>query len=165
MIKNPETGEMTELSSVTEETRDRWNEREEMKGISISDALILFKAADPNAEEVELNKELARKATKLQNKMLAGNRLTTEEKDFLQANFPQLAKMADRMEQEALQLEARLKGTTSKEEAKQVYMNTKATLLDGMSENDGAMLFLSAILDKVYAQHTGQKQIKIDTRI
>ncbi len=136
-----------------------------MKSIGKDGFAVLFAASNPYTEEVEKNKELAAKATQLQNKMLAGNKLTGEEKQFLQANFPNLSRMADQMEQEAGQLETRLKGTHSKEEAQQVYMSIKANLLKGTNKNDGAILFLSAILDKEYAEHTGQKPAGIDTRI
>ena len=156
LIRNPDTGEMVQLSSISEETRERWNDREELNTISPYEAMILFKDADPNAEEVEENKKLAAKATKLQDKMLSGQTLTGKEKSFLREHFPQLADMADRMEQEAEQLEKSLQGCKTKDEAHKAYVDAKARLVSGANKKDGSILFLSAALDEAYARHTGR---------
>ena len=125
-----------------------------MKTISLNDAYILFMAADPHAEEVEENKALAAKAAKMQEKMMAGKELTGEEKNFLKEHFPELAAMADRMEQEAKQLEKSLQGCKSEDEERQVYMDAKMRIMSGTNKEDGSILFLSAAIDKAYSRHT-----------
>ena len=156
LIKNPETGEMVELSSISEETRQRWNDREEMNSISPGEAYILFAAADPNAEEVERSKALGAKAAKIQDKMLAGKKLTGPEKKFLREHFPDMAAKAARMEQEAAQLERSLQGCNSKEEAQQAYMDAKMRIMSGASKEDGAILFYFAALDATYSEYLKQ---------
>ena len=154
LIQNPDTGEMVKLSSISEETRQFWNDRLEANTISPGEAMILFEAADPNAETVEKNKELAAKATKLQNKMLSGKTLTGKEKKFLRDNnFTWLADMADRMEAEAEQLKTQLARCKSKDQARQAYMNAKMRAMGASGKNDGSFLFLSAALDETYSQH------------
>ena len=156
LIRNPDTGEMVELSSISEETRVRWNEREEMNSISPGEAYILFKAADPNAEEVERSKELGAKAAKIQDKMLAGKKLSGSEKEFLREHFPDLAAKAARMEQEAKQLEKKLQCCKSKEEAQQAYMDAKMGIMNAVSKKDGAILFYIAALDATYSKYLKQ---------
>ena len=164
LIQNPDTGEMVELSSISEETRQFWNDRLEANTISPGEAMILFEAADPNAESVERSKKLAAIATKLQNKMFAGKTLTGKEKRWLRDNnFTWLANVADRMEQEAEQLKRKLARCKSKDEARQVYMNAKSCFVSGPDKNDGSFLFLSAALDEAYSQHTKQGASKTST--
>ena len=161
LIKNPRTGEMVELSSISEETRNEWNDSLEMQSLSIREVMILFDDADPHLEEIEKNKELAAKATKLQNKMFSGKTLTGAEKKFLRDNnFTWLADTAERMEQEAKQLKTQLARCKSKDEARQVYINAKARLVGGADKNDGSALFLSPALDEVYSQYMGRGSSK-----
>ena len=163
LIKNPDTGEMVELSSISEEQRERWEHRHDTNLVSPEEALIGFLATAPHSDEVEENKALAAKAAKMQDKMLSGQTLTGEEKSFLRANFPQLADMADRMEQEAAQLKKSLEGSKSKDEKYQTYIDAKMRLVSVSSKKDGSILFLSAALDKAYAQHMkGGATAKLD---
>lgn len=165
LIKNPETGEMVEVSSVSEQERQRWEHQEQINSISPAEAYIMFSASDPHAEEIEQNKALAAKAAKIQDKMLAGKQLSGEEKSFLQEHYPALAAMASRMEQEAAQLEQKLQGSTSKEEARQIYMDTKIALMSGSSKEDSSILFLMAALDETFSQYMGRgtsSRTKID---
>lgn len=168
LIKNPDTGEMVELSSISEETRESWNNREELSSISMGEAFILFKAADPHAESVEANKALAAKLAKIQDKLRSGQKLTSAEKKFAQEHDPQMAAMAERMEQEAAQLEKSLQGCNSKEEARQIYMNTKMRIMSGANKEDGSFLLLMTAVDKAYSQYLGQgssSQRQLDIRI
>ena len=166
LIQNPDTGEMVELSSISDETRERWNNRAEMRTVSPTEAMILFKAADPNAEEVEAAQARGARFSKIQDKMLAGRKLTGEEKKFLQENYPETAAMANRMEQEAAQLEQRLKGSKTKEGKYQAYIDAKMRIISGANiaeGSDGGMMFLFAALDKAYAQHMkGGATAKLD---
>ena len=164
LIQDPKTGEMVELSSISEETRAEWNDRLEMKSLSIGEVALLFKDADPNLETVEKSKELAKVATKLQNKMLSGKTLTGKEKNWLRENdFTALASMADRMEQEAEQLKSKLERCKSKDQARQVYINAKARLVGGADKNDGAILFLSPALDETYSHYMKHGTSKTST--
>ena len=163
LIRNPETGEMVELSSVPEWKRDVWEEWEQSASVTPQEALLAALATAPHSDEVEENKALAAKAAKMQDKMLSGQALTGEEKSFLRANFPQLADMADCMEQEAEQLKKSLEGSKSKEEKYQTYIDAKMRLVSASSKKDGSILFLSAALDKAYAQHMkGGATAKLD---
>ena len=153
LIRNPETGEMVELSSVPEWKRDVWEEWEQSASVTPQEALLAALATAPHSDEVEENKALAAKAAKMQDKMLSGQTLTGEEKSFLRANFPQLADMADRMEQEAEQLKKSLEGSKSKDEKYQTYIDAKMRLVSASSKKDGSILFLSAALDEAYSQH------------
>ena len=164
LIEDPKTGKMVELSSISEETREEWNDRLEMGSLSIREVMILFNDADPHLEEVERNKELAAKATKLQNKMFSGKTLTGREKKFLRDNnFTWLADTAERMEQEAEQLKRSLRGCKSKDQARQVYMNAKTRIMGASGKNDGSFLFLSAALDETYSQYMKQGTSKTST--
>ena len=163
LIRNPETGEMVELSSVPEWKRDVWEEWEQSASVTPQEALLAALATAPHSDEVEENKALAAKAAKMQDKMLSGQALTGEEKSFLRANFPQLADMADCMEQEAEQLKKSLEGSKSKDEKYQAYIDAKMRLVSASSKKDGSILFLSAALDKAYAQHMkGGATAKLD---
>ena len=154
LIENPDTGEMVELSSISEKMRALWNDRLEANTISPGEAMILFEASDPNAESVERSKELAKVATKLQNKLLSGKTLTGKEKRWLRENnFTYLANAADRADQEAEQLKRELARCKSKDEAQLAYMNAKARIMGATGKNDGSFILLSAVLDKVYSQH------------
>ena len=163
LIQDPKTGEMVPLSSISEETREEWNDRLEMNSLSIHEVMILFEDADPHLEDVERSKKLGAIAAKLQNKMLSGKTLTGKEKSFLRENnFTYLANMADRMEAEAEQLKRSLRGCKSKDEARQVYINAKARLMGASGQNDGSFLFLSAALDKAYSQYMKQGTSKLN---
>ena len=167
LIQDPKTGEMVELSSISEETREEWNDRLEMDSLSIGEVMLLFKDADPNLETVERSKELGKVYAKLQNKMFSGKLLTGKEIRWLRENdYTWLAGAAERAVQEAEQLKTQLARCKSKDEARQVYMNAKSLLVGGADKNDGAALFLSAVLDEVYSQHTKHgtsKTSKLDT--
>ena len=163
LIQNPDTGEMVELSSISEEQRERWEYRHEANSVSPQEAMLAFLATAPHSDEVEENKALAAKAAKMQDKMLSGQTLTGEEKSFLRANFPQLADMADRMEQEAEQLKKSLEGSKSKDEKYQTYIDAKMRLVSASSKKDGSILFLSAALDEAYSHHMkGGSTSKLD---
>ena len=166
MIQDPKTGKMVEISSISEETREQWNNHLDWDTVSPGEVMLLFKDADPHLEDVERSKELGKIATKLQNKMLSGKTWTGKEKNWLRENdFTALASMADRMEAEAEQLKSKLARCKSKDEARQVYMDAKARLVGGADKNDGSALFLSAVLDETYSQHTkrgASKAFKLD---
>lgn len=127
-----------------------------MDTLSIGEVMTLFKAADPNAEEVEAAQARGAKFSKIQDKMLAGKKITGAELKFLQENYPEMAATAKRMEQEAAQLEQRLKGVKTKDGKYQSYMEAKMRIMSSASKDDGDFLYLSAALDEAYARHTGR---------
>lgn len=167
LIRNPDTGEMVQLSSVSEETRERWNDREDMAALSIGDVMILFKAADPNAEEVEASQARGARFAKIQDKMLAGKKITGEEMRFLQENYPPMAALAKRMEREAEQLEKCLQRSKTAEGKYQAYVEAKMRIMSGAGKDDGSILFLSAALDAAYAKRGkhGEPTGAIDTYV
>lgn len=152
LMKNAK-GDLVEISSIPEWEREALEQRAIADSVSPKEALLAALATQPNAEEVEQNKALAAKATAIQNKMLSGKKLTGAEKSFLRENFQNLAAMADRMEQEARQLENSLKGSKSKEEANQIYMDAKMRLMNGTGKKDGSILFLMPAIDKAFSQY------------
>ena len=154
LIQDPKTGKMVELSSISEETRDQWNNSLDWETVSPYEVMVLFKDADPHLEDVERSKELGKIYAKLQTKLLSGKLLTGKEKSWLRENnYTYLANMADRAEQEAEQLKRSLQGCKSKDEAQQAYMNAKLRAMGGSTKNDSAILFLSPVLDKTYAEY------------
>ena len=164
LIQNPDTGEMVELSSISEETRQFWNDRLEANTISPGEAMILFEASDPNAESVERSKELAKVATKLQNKMFSGKLLTGKEIKWLRENeYTWLAGVAERAVQEAEQLEKSLRGCKSKEDAQRVYREAKSRIMGGTDMKDGSILFLSPALDEAYSHYMKHGTSKTST--
>lgn len=152
LMKNAK-GDLVEISSIPEWEREVLEQRAIADSVSPREALLAALATQPNAEEVEQNKALAAKATVIQNKMLSGKKLTSAEKSFLRENFQNLAAMADRMEQEAIQLENSLKGSKSKEEANQIYMDAKMRLVNGAGKKDGSILFLMPAIDNAFSQY------------
>lgn len=146
-------GDLVEISSIPEWERGVLEQRVIDDSASPKEALLAALATQPNAKEVEQNKALAAKATAIQNKMLSGNKLTDAEKNFLRENFQNLAAMADRMEQEARQLENSLKGSKSKEEANQIYMDAKMRLVNGTGKKDGSILFLMPAINNAFSQY------------
>ncbi len=48
-------------------------------------------------------------------------------------------------------MEKSLQGCTSKEEARQIYIDAKMRLMNAVSQEDSTALFFLAVIDKVYA--------------
>ena len=119
LIRNPSTGEMVELSSVPEWQRERWEQREQANSVSPEEAMIGFMATAPHSEEIELDKQRAAVFTKIQNKMLAGKKLSGEEKKFLQEHYPAHAARAQMIDAEPEQLEKSLKKFKTKDQPQQ----------------------------------------------
>ena len=166
LIRNPETNEVVDLSSVSQETRDRWEQIEQARSVSPQEAMLGFLATAPHADEIEADKARGAKFSKIQDKMLAGKKITGEELRFLQENYPEMAATAKRMEQEAARLEQKLKGIQTKDGKYQSYMEAKMRIMSSASKDDGDFLFLSAALDEAFARHTGRggaSAVKIDT--
>ena len=93
---------------------------------------------------------------KIQNKMLAGKKLSGKEKKFLQEHYPEHAARANMIEAEAEQLERSLKNCKSKDEVQQVYMNAKTRAMGSASRDDGSILLLLPALDKTYNEYLKQ---------
>ena len=154
MIQDPKTGKMVELSSISEETREQWNNSLDWDTVSPIEVALLFKDADPNLETVERSKELGKVYARLQNKMFSGKLLTSKEIRWLRENdYTWLAGVAERAVQEAGQLEKSLRNCKSKDQAHQVYMNAKTRVMGGADMKDGSILFLFPALDKTYEQY------------
>ena len=156
LIRNPNTGKMVELSSVPEWQRERWEQREQANSVSPEEAMIGFMATAPHSEEIELDKQRAAVFAKIQNKMLAGKKLSGKEKKFLQEHYPEHAARAKMIEAEAEQLERSLKNCKSKDEVQQVYMNAKTRAMGSASRDDGSILLLLPALDKTYNEYLKQ---------
>lgn len=165
LIKNPDTGEMVEISTISEKQREEWDRRHDLNYVSPQEAMLGFLATAPHADEIEADQARGAKFSKIQDKMLAGKKITGAELKFLQENYPEMAATAKRMEQEAAQLEQKLKGVKTKNGKYQSYMEAKMRIMNSASKDDGDFLYLSAALDEAYARHTGSggTSKKIDT--
>ena len=160
LIKNPDTGEQVEMSTLTEDQIAEWNRRNELNTISMRDAYVLFSAADPHAEEIEENKKLAARFEKIQNKMLSGQKLKSEEKKFLREHYPDLAAKADQMEVEAENLKKKLQGKSGAD-ARRIYMEAKLNVASELDLKDGSAIFLMAAIDKAFEEHNSKSRIDI----
>ena len=160
LIKNPDTGEKVEMSTLTEDQIAEWNRRNELNTISMRDAYVLFSAADPHAEEIEENKKLAARFEKIQNKMLSGQKLKSEEKKFLREHYPDLAAKADQMEVEAENLKKKLQGRSG-DDARRIYMEAKLNAASELDPKDGSAIFLMAAIDKAFEEHNSKSRIDI----
>jgi len=106
-------------------------------------------APGPNDEDVARSIELSKKMIPIQNKMLAGKALSAAEKSFVQEHFPEYYAKAIQIEQEVTQLKARLRAAKSKEEAAQIYMETKLQAMSG-GKNDKGILLMAPAIDEAY---------------
>lgn len=152
LMKNAH-GDIVEISSIPKWEREELERRERANSVSPREAMLGFLATDPDAERVAKNIELADKFIAIRSKLQSGQKLSGAEKSFLQENFPELASMADKMEQEENQLKVSLRGAKSKEQAEQIYMDAKMRILSNISENDSSGLFLLSVIDKVYCEY------------
>ena len=164
LIKDPKTGKMVELSSISEETREQWNNHLDWDTVSPGEVMLLFKDADPHLEDVERSKELGKVYAKLQNKMFSGKLLTSKEISWLRENdYAWLASTAERAVAEAEELKSRLARCKSNDEAHKVYINAKSRLVGGADKSDGAILFLSPALDEAYSHYMKHGTSKTST--
>ncbi len=152
MIQNGR-GEMVPVSSLTDIERRNLEGRAVSRLVSTEEAVIGLLATAPNSDEVEADHARAAICRPIQDKMLAGKKLTGQEKKFLREYYPQLAATADRMEAEAKALEQRLKRCKSPEEAQRMVTEAKAQVLSGVNEKDSFGLFVVAALDEAYKKH------------
>ena len=130
--------------------------RHESSKTSMADMMIAFELACPNRAEVERSIELSKKFVPIQNKLFAGKKLSPEEKSFLQEHYPEYYAKAMQIEEEAANLKAKLRSAKSKEEAAQIYMETK---LQAMSAgvNDSSVLLMIPALDEAYNSFIKEK--------
>lgn len=159
LIENKK-GEMVEISSLTEKQVDELNHWHDIMSVSPQEAMIGFLATAPNSDEVEEDKQRAARMSKIQDKMLAGQKLTNDEKSFMREHYPEMAAKADQMEQVAEQLAKRLQGSKSKKESQQIYMEEKLNIVSQLDPKDGSALFLMAAIDNAYAEHMGRGSSK-----
>jgi len=81
--------------------------------------------------------------------MFAGKPLSGAEKQFLQEHYPEFYAKAIQIEQEVAQLKARLKAANSKEEASQIYLETKMRLI-GNGKDPASVFFTKPAIDEAY---------------
>lgn len=152
MIQN-EYGEMVELSSLNDAEKNDLIGRAKSRLCSREEIVIGLLATAPNNDDVERSKALAEKFRPIQDKMLAGKKLTAQEMNFLRENYPEFAATAERMEAEAKALEQKLKACKDPKDAQRVFTEAKTRIMSGASKKDGSILFLSAALDEAYKKH------------
>lgn len=90
--------------------------------------------------------EKASYLAKIMAKLKSGKKLTAEEMRFLQAENPALYQQAARIQTMRDSLETRLKQSTSKEEAAEIYTNA----MSSVSKDDPMKEFIIAAYDDVY---------------
>lgn len=152
LMKNAH-GDIVEISSIPEWEREVLERRERANSVSHREAMIGFLATDPDADKVQKSIEQSKKFVAIRSKIQSGQKISGEEKAFLQANCPELLSIAVRAEMEADQFKNRLMSCKSKEEANQIYMDTKMKLMTDVSKYDGGMMFMNSIFDKIYAEY------------
>lgn len=156
LIENRE-GVMVEISSLTEKQVESLNHWHDVMLVSPEEAMIGFLATAPHSDEVEEDKQRAARMTKIQDKMLTGQKLTNDEKSFMREFYPEMAAKAEQMEQLAEQVTKRLQNSKSKKESQQIYMEEKMNIVSQLDPKDGSALFLIAAIDNAYAEHNGRK--------
>ena len=155
LIKNRD-GDMVEISSLTDKQVDELNHYHDLQLVSPQEAMIGFMATDPHAEEVEESKRLGAKCAKIQDKMLAGQKLQPEEKSFLREHYSELLSKAVQMEMEAEQLEKRLRSCKSNDDAQQIYLEAKMNAVSQFTKEDNSAMFIIAALDETFNRHMGR---------
>ena len=132
-----------------EEYHSEMERRSALKKVSLADFAKLFYENDPNRAEMERDAERAKKFVPIQNKMFAGKPLSGAEKQFLQEHYPEFYAKAVQIEQEVAQLKAKLKAAKSKEEASQIYLDTKMRLI-GDGKDPASVFFTGPAIDAAY---------------
>ena len=138
-----DTVEITNLSDADKKEIER---RVALDKISPKEVLMAALETAPNNDDVERSEKLAAKFVPIQNKMLSGQQLTTEEKQFLQKYYPEFAATAQRIEQEMVQLSNQVKDAKSKEDASRLIMDKKMQLMS--SPQDRFSLFMIPAVDR-----------------
>lgn len=164
LIENRE-GVMVEISSLTEKQVESLNHWHDVMLVSPEEAMIGFLATAPHSDEVEEDKQRAARMTKIQDKMLTGQKLTNDEKSFMREFYPEMAAKAEQMEQLAEQVTKRLQSSKSKKESQQIYMEEKMNIVSQLDPKDGSALFLMAAIDNAYAEHNGMKNLAFNIDI
>lgn len=77
-----------EITSLSDSDKAEFERRVALDKISPKEALMAALATAPNNDDVERSKALAAKFAPIQNKILSGKELTSEEKQFLQKYYP-----------------------------------------------------------------------------
>lgn len=128
---------------------------------SLLEALSKFRSSAAQQDEAVLEKQKSTRYAKIQSKLLAGKKLTGEEKKFLKEHYPELAAKVEKIEAEAEQLERRLKNCKSEEEAQQIYMEARMSANIGPGKKDGTALMLVPALERAYNEYlTKGKSVK-----
>jgi hypothetical protein len=124
--------------------RAYWN------SVSPAEFLRMFEENDPNRASVEQSKALSAKFVPIQQKLLAGKQLSPAEKSFIQEHYPSLYAQAMKIEQEVEQLKTRLQNSKSKEEANQIYLETKMRVMGAAGKDNGLSFGMIPALDNAF---------------
>lgn len=155
LIKNMD-GDMVEISSLTDKEAGISNKDIDFMSTNSQKANIGFMESDPDDEEARAYKEKSARMKKIYDKMVAGQKITADEKSFMRKHYPEMAAKSDRMEQEAEQLIKRLQSSKSKEESQQIYLEAKMNAAGELGNKDSSALFIMAAIDSAYAEYNGK---------
>ncbi len=82
------TVDTVEITKLSDSDKAELERRAALDKVSPKEALMAALATAPNNDDVERSKALAAKFVPIQNKILSGQKLTPEEKQFLQKHYP-----------------------------------------------------------------------------
>ena len=158
LIKNKD-GDTADISLLTE------NKAMSSKGRDLVNANLQkgdtsFTESDFDSDEARAFKERSARMKGIYNKMVAGQKVTADEKSFMRKYYPEMAAKSDRMEQEAAQLLKRLRSSKSKEDAERIYLDAKMSAASEVANEDSSALFMSAAIDSAYAEYNGKSFAK-----
>ncbi len=111
---------------------------------------------DPNSmtgqhidpEKLELEKAKGERIREITEKLNMGKRLSQEEKDFLREHSPQLYEEVVKIEEEREKFRQELKGAKTPDEAEQLLIQKKTTIMSGSAKNSSPQMMLAAMEDE-----------------
>ena len=158
-IKNKD-GDTADISLLTENKANASSKGRDLVNANLQKGNTSFIESDPDADEAKAFKERSARMKGIYDKMVAGQKVTADEKSFMRKYYPEMAAKSDRMEQEAAQLLKRLRSSKSKEDAERIYLDAKMSVASEVANEDSSALFMSAAIDSAYAEYNGKSSSK-----
>lgn len=119
-------------------------------------ATMLF--PEDEVREAEESQARYKEYEKLLNKMMTGEKLTTEEMRFLRRYYPEAAAKAERIQQEIKMLEAQFRACDTAEETDQLYEQVKTEALLRFAQKDSTGMSLLPAVERMYDACRAQRK-------
>ena len=158
-IKNQD-GDTADISLLTDKKANALSKGRDLANANLQSGNTSFIESDSDDDEARAFKERSARMKGIYDKMVAGQKVTADEKSFMRKYYPEMAAKSDRMEQEAAKLLKRLRSSKSKEEAEQIYLDAKMSTASEVANKDSSALFMSAAVDSAYAEYNGKNSSK-----